>query len=408
MSLKIKETQEFTHESTQEVSEHKKNRNAFKITHTDGNARVGILQTKSGSIETPFFMPVVTKATGKHITTDDYNNLGDLHARAVISNSLLLSLRPGTDILQKAGGIHKFMNFKGIVFTDCGGFQSSSTFFEMKTKKGIHFRSPYDNKKVIITPKTIMKIQLEINSDIAMMLDDMTKYGATKDEAKIALINTHRWGEESLKYHNEMKNEYQKQYNSHSPQLLFGIVQGNFYPTLREESAKFINSLDFDGIAIGGVAIGEPLKDMYIAVDSALPHIDKQKIKYVMGLGSPVELLEMINRGIDCFDSIYPTQNARHSSIFTMNGKIYLDKARYSNDFTPIEKDCGCHTCKTYTRAYVNHLIKINEPVAHRLRSIHNQYFLQRLMENVKLAIKEKRFQEFKKEFLNNWEKHKD
>ncbi|MGV8169059.1 MAG: tRNA guanosine(34) transglycosylase Tgt [Candidatus Nanoarchaeia archaeon] len=377
--------------------------NPFRITHTDGNARVGILKTKSGEIETPFFMPVVTKATGKHITTDDYNQLGDLHARAVICNSLLLSLRPGVDIMQKAGGIHKFMNYRGIVFTDCGGFQSSSAFFEMKTKKGIHFRSPYDKKKVIITPKTIMKIQLEINSDIAMMLDDMTKYGVTEAEAEDAMYNTHRWGEESLKHHKEMKEEYQKQYQSKSPQLLFGIVQGNFYPKLREESAKFINSLDFDGVAIGGVAIGEPLKDMYVAVDSALPFIDKKKIKYVMGLGSPRELLEMIDRGIDCFDSIYPTQNARHSSIFTKKGKIYLDKAKHANDFTPIEPDCGCSTCKTYTKAYLNHLIKINEPVAHRLRSIHNQYFLQRLMEDAKKAIKEKRFQEFKKEFLRHW-----
>ncbi|MGV8162777.1 MAG: tRNA guanosine(34) transglycosylase Tgt [Candidatus Nanoarchaeia archaeon] len=375
----------------------------FKITHTDGNARVGILQTKSGQIETPFFMPVVTKATGKHITTDDYSNLGDLHARAVICNSLLLSLRPGTDVLQKAGGVHNFMNFKGVVFTDCGGFQSSSTFFEMKSKKGIHFRSPYDKKKVIITPKSIMKIQLEVNSDIAMMLDDMTKYGVTEAEAKEAMLNTHRWGEESLKHHKELKEHYKDFYKNKSPQLLFGIVQGNFYPTLREESAKYINSLDFDGVAIGGVAIGEPLKDMYLAVDSALPHIDKKKIKYVMGLGSPRELLEMISRGVDCFDSIYPTQNARHSSIFTMKGKIYLDKAKHAHDFTPIEEGCGCSTCKTYTKAYINHLIKINEPVAHRLRSIHNQYFLQKLMEETKKAIKEKRFEEFKLEFLKYW-----
>jgi queuine tRNA-ribosyltransferase len=295
------------------------------------------------------------------------------------------------------------MNYRGIVFTDCGGFQSSSTFFEMKTKRGIHFRSPYDNKRIIITPKTIMKIQLEINSDIAMMLDDMTKYGVSEEEAKTAMETTHRWGEESLKHHKEMREEYQKQYHSKSPQLLFGIVQGNFYPDLREQSAKFINSLDFDGVAIGGVAIGEPLKDMYVAVDSALPFIDKKKLKYVMGLGSPRELLEMIGRGVDCFDSIYPTQNARHSSIFTMKGKIYLDKEKHSHDFTPIEKDCGCTTCQKYTKAYLNHLIKINEPVAHRLRSIHNQYFLQRLMEEAKKAIKEKRFQEFKKEFLRYW-----
>jgi queuine tRNA-ribosyltransferase len=344
-------------------------------------------------------MPVVTKATGKYITTDDYSHLGDLHAGAVICNSLLLSLRPGTDVLQKAGGIHNFMNFRGVVFTDCGGFQSSSTFFEMKTKKGIHFRSPYDKKKVIITPKSIMKIQLEVDSDIAMMLDDMTSYGVTEEEARTAMENTHRWGEESLKYHKEMKYTYHKT----KPQLIFGIVQGNFYPELRKESAKFINSLDFDGIAIGGVAIGEPLQEMHSAIDNALPYLDKNKMKYVMGLGSPKEILEMIERGIDCFDSIYPTQNARHSSIFTRKGKIYLDKGRHEFDFTPIEKDCGCHTCKTYTKAYIFHLTKISEPAGHRLKSIHNQYFIQRMMNEARDAIKKKRFHEFKAEFMKNW-----
>lgn len=193
--------------------------NPFKITHQDGNARVGILETKSGKIETPFFMPVVTKATGKYITANDYNNLGDINAKAVICNSLLLSLRPGTNVLQKAGGIHKFMNFQGVVFTDCGGFQSSSAFFEMKSKKGIHFRSPYDKKKAIITPKSIMKIQLEVDSDVAMMLDDMTPPGVSEKEARLAMENTHRWGEESLKHHKEMKHEFHKD----KTQLLFGI-----------------------------------------------------------------------------------------------------------------------------------------------------------------------------------------
>jgi queuine tRNA-ribosyltransferase len=377
--------------------------NPFRITHWDGDARVGVLETKSGKIETPFFMPVITKATGKHITTDDYSDLGELHARAVICNSLLLSLRPGTDVLMKAGGIHRFMNFHGVVFTDCGGFQSSSTFFEMKSKRGIHFRSPYDNKKVIITPKGIMKAQLEINSDVAMMLDDMTPYGAGEEESRKAMENTHRWGEESLKHHGEMKEHYMRLHRSKSPQLLFGIVQGNFYPSLREESAKFINSLSFDGVAVGGVAIGEPEEDMYAAVDSALPYIDRKKVRYVMGVGSPKELLEMIGRGVDCFDSIYPTQNARHSSIFTKNGKIYLDKARYAADFTPLDEGCKCKVCRMYTKAYINHLIKIDEPAAHRLRSIHNQHFLQDLMEAAKKAVKDKRFQEFKHEFLKGW-----
>lgn len=399
----------------------------FKIVHEDKNARIGILQTKSGEIETPFFMPVVTKATGKHITTDDYTCLSGMRraehrtlnaepitqntervvaASAVICNSLLLSLRPGTDILNKAGGIHKFMNFKGIVFTDCGGFQSSSSFYEKKTKNGIHFRSPYDKKKVILTPKLAMENQWLIHSDVAMMLDDMTGWKTTKEDAKLALKNTHRWGLESLKEHKKLREEEKTAPSVHnadfqqivSRQLLFGISQGNFYPDLREESAKFLSQYDFDGFAIGGVAIGEPTEEMYTAVDAAIPHLPKDKPRYVMGLGSPLDILKMIAKGVDCFDSIYPTQNARHSSIFTWQGKIYLDKGRYAEDFTPIEEHCSCHTCKTYTKAYIQHLTKIGEPAAHRLKSIHNQYFLQELIEKAKEAIKENKLNELIKE----------
>lgn len=380
---------------------------SFKILYEDGDARVGVLKTKSGEIETPFFMPVVTKATGKYITTDDYSHLGeDLRARGVICNSLLISMRPGVGVIEKFGGVHKFMNFEGVVFTDCGGFQSSSSFFELKSRRGLHFRSPYDNKKIILTPEKIMRIQWSINSDVAMMLDDMSGVGVTYDEAKIAMFNTHKWGEESLKYHKLIRSETNAKEGER--QLLFGISQGNFFSDLREESAKFIDSLDFDGVAIGGVAIGEPKEDMYMAVKSSLPHISKYKIKYIMGLGSPVDLLEMISLGVDCFDSVYPTQNARHSSIFTKNGKIYLDKARYAEDLSPIEEDCMCHACRTYSRAYLHHLIKINEPSAHRLKSIHNQYFLQKLFEDVKQAIKAKRFEEFKDDFIARWNKQEN
>ncbi len=345
----------------------------FELTKSD-DLRKGILRTKSGDIVTPFFMPVVTKATGKHITTDDYNNLGSgVRARAVICNALILSLKPGVDLLEKVGGVHKFMNFDGVVFTDCGGFQSSSTFFEGKSKKGLHFRSPYNNQRIIITPKKIMEIQAKINSDVSMMLDDMSPYGASYEEARKAMENTHRWAVESLEAHKKIWAGKEKR------QLIFGIIQGNFYPDLREESAKFITSLDFDGFAIGGVAIGEPSEKMYEAVSAALPFIPKDKPRYVMGVGSPDDLKKLISMGIDCFDSIYPTQNARHASIFTKAGKIYLDSGKYVDDFTPIEQNCGCHTCQTYTKAYLHHLLKIKEPAVKRLLSIHNQWFLQNL-----------------------------
>ncbi len=362
----------------------------FKITHQDGKARVGKLKTAHGTIETPFFMPVATKATGKYITTDDYKNLP---AKAIISNSFLLSLKPGIETIKEMGGLHTFMNFPKVIFTDCGGFQICRNIYQGKSSKGLHFRSPFDNSEITLTPPKIMDIQLAINSDVAMMLDDMSSYGISKEEAKEAMENTHRWGKESLEFHKKLKKQRK------SKQLLFGIVQGNFYHDLREESAKFINSLGFDGIAIGGVAIGEPKEEMYQAVDAALPFITEDKPRYVMGVGSPLELLELISRGIDCFDSVYPTQNARHNTLFTSTGTICIEKLKYAHDFTSIEPGCGCHTCKNYTKAYLYHLVKIKEPVAMRLKSIHNLFFVLKLVEDAKKAIKENKFAEFKKEF---------
>jgi len=362
----------------------------FQITHQDGSARIGQLTTAHGTIETPFFMPAATKATGKVITTDDYKHI---RIKAIIANALILSLKPGIEIIKKAAGIHQFMNFSGIIFTDCGGFQMSRGIFEEKYKKGLHFRSPYDNSKVIITPKKIMEIELAINSDAAMMLDDMSGYGVSYEEAKLAMENTHRWGKESLEWHQKLKRE------QNSSQLLFGIAQGNFYPELREQSAKFINSLAFDGVAIGGVAIGEPKEKMYQAIDAVLPYIAKEKPRYVMGIGSPKEMLELIGRGIDCFDSVYPTQVGRRGTLFTRQGNVLIEQLKYQDDFSPIEQGCNCYTCNNYTRAYLHHLIKVKEPIVKRFLSIHNLFFIQRMLEEAKEAIKKEKFKEFKDQF---------
>src|SRR3989338_3528340 len=372
----------------------------FTITHQSGNARVGKLKTAHGIIETPFFMPAATKATGKYLTTDDYQKAG---VKALISNALILSFKPGIETVKQLSGLHKFMNFKGVIFTDCGGFQMSRGIFQSKSKKGLHFRNPFDNSKVAITPQKIMNIELTLGSDVAMMLDDMSGYGVSKEEARTAMENTHRWGKESLLWHQKLKPD-----SAHPKQLLFGIVQGNFYPDLREESAKFINSLDFDGIAIGGVAIGEPKKDMYAAVDAALPFITKDKPRYVMGVGSPEELLELIGRGIDCFDSVYPTQNARHGTLFTSKGRISIGRLEYQHDFTPIDTNCKCHTCQHFTKAYLHHLIKLEEPAGKRLMSIHNLHFVLQLVEKAKENIKEGTFAEFKDEFLQKWNSKKE
>ncbi len=372
---------------------------SFKITHTDGQARIGQLNTAHGVIETPFFMPAATKATGKVITTDDYNQI---NIKAIIANSLILSLKPGIEVITKAGGLHQFMNFPGIIFTDCGGFQMSRQIFEMKSKKGLHFRNPYNNSKVVITPPKIMEIQIAINSDVAMMLDDMPNWGVSYEQAKISLENTHRWGKESLKWHQELKKKKSSQ------QLLFGIVQGNFFPDLRAESAKFINSLNFDGMAIGGVAIGEPKEKMYEAVDAALPYLTENKPRYVMGVGSPVELLELISRGIDCFDSVYPTQVARRGTLFTKAGYLVINQVKNQDDFQPVELSCNCHTCQNYSRAYLHHLLKINEPIGKRLVSIHNLFFIQQLIEQAKQAIKEKRFTTFKEIVISKFKPTKN
>lgn len=372
---------------------------SFTITHQNGNARAGILKTAHGSIETPFFMPAATKATGKYITTDDYREAG---VKGLISNALILSFKPGIETVKQLSGLHSFMNFKGVIFTDCGGFQMCRNIFQTKSKKGLHFRNPFNNSPVVITPQKIMNIELTLGSDVAMMLDDMSGYGVSKEEARIAMENTHRWGKESLHWHQKLKSDSQ-----HPKQLLFGIVQGNFYSELREESAKYINSLDFDGIAIGGVAIGEPKEDMYSAVDAALPFISLHKPRYVMGVGSPEELLELINRGIDCFDSVYPTQNARHGTLFTSNGKISIGGLKYQHDINPIDNNCKCHTCQTYTKAYLHHLTKIKEPIAKRLMSIHNLHFVLQLVEKAKESIKKGTFTEFKEEFLSKWKSSK-
>ncbi|MBW3015376.1 tRNA guanosine(34) transglycosylase Tgt [Candidatus Woesearchaeota archaeon] len=357
----------------------------FKIKAESGSARLGQLKTKSGRFETPFFMPAATMATGKCISTDDYDSIG---LRNLICNALVLSMSPGVDVVGEVGGIHKFMKFDGCIFTDCGGFQMSRSMFKAKTKKGLHFESPFSGKKHVITPERIMRIHEMIGSDVAMALDDMAPYGANREVYISALKNTHKWMELSKKYHTDDK------------QLLFGIVQGGFQMDLRRISAHFINGLDFDGVAIGGLAIGEPAEEMYRVLNNVLPIIDKEKPRYVMGLGSPRDIVEAVGMGIDCFDSVYPTKNGRNGTLFTDSGNIDITKTRYAKDNKPIDPECGCFVCKNFSRAYMHHLMKIKEPVGKRYRSYHNLWYMQRLIERIREAIKEDRFEQFKKEFF--------
>ncbi|MAE13818.1 tRNA guanosine(34) transglycosylase Tgt [Candidatus Woesearchaeota archaeon] len=361
---------------------------SFEITAKDGSARVGRLKTAHGWIETPFFMPVATRGTGKYLTPNDYK---EIESPAIICNSYLLSCRPGIEIIEKAGGIHGFMNYSGVITTDCGGFQVSRKFHQQTTRRGIHFKDPFFCKNDFITPGHIMEIQNTIGADIVMGLDDMPLYGASLEEVQKSMENTHRWMAESKKAHKR------------EGQLLFGICQGGFFQETREESAKVINSMGFDGNAIGGIAIGEPREDMYHAIKWALPHLDEDKPRYLMGVGSPVDVVECVSRGIDFFDSVYPTQSGRHNTLYTSKGKLYIDGAVYRDDLGPIDSSCGCHACKNYSRAYIHHLIKIKEPMAKRLKSIHNLFFMRELMDGIRKAIREGRLSAFKKEIVKRF-----
>jgi queuine tRNA-ribosyltransferase len=281
------------------------------------------------------------------------------------------------------------MNFKNAIFTDSGGFQKiKDSFYIKSTDKGIHLRSPFDGKKILLTPKLCMKIQNTINSDVAMVIDEMPLPNQSRKEVELAVKRTHRWAKECLKHHKNKK------------QLLFGIAQGGLYPDLREISAKFISALKFDGVAFGGLAIGEPEQKTYKMINSQVRHFPEDKVRYLMGVGSPRQLINAIAAGADCFDSTFPTQNARHATLFTSKGKLKIKNAKYKNDLRPIDKNCNCYVCKNYSRSHLRHLMKMQEPNGLRYCTYHNIYFINNLMKQIRKAIKEKRFEKFRKSFL--------
>jgi len=367
----------------------------FTISHRDKKtkARVGVLRTKSGKIETPFFMPVATKTAVKHISACD---LHKMKANAVISNAFVLFLRPGTELIKKMGGIAKFMSFNGIVFTDSGGFQMYSPRLYVGSKEdGVTFRNPYTKQKLFITPEKDMEIQLDLGSDVAMCLDSMPLISENKKSVAEAVRKTFVWARKCKIHHEKL----QKNLGKGKKQLLFGIIQGGIHKNLRERSAKEIVSLNFDGYSIGGLALGEPKSDEYKMIDVAKSIIPEKKPVYLMGAGDPLELLEAILRGCDIFDSRFPTQNARRGAIFTSEGRINLTGASFKEDNGPIDKNCSCFVCKNYSRAYIRHLLIQEEGAGLRLASYHNLHYLQRLMEESKKAIKSGKFREFLADF---------
>lgn len=356
---------------------------------TTTKARTGVLKTAHGEIQTPIFMPVGTQASVKTLSSED---LKGCNAQIILGNTYHLNLRPGMDIIKKAGGLHKFMNWDRPILTDSGGYQvfSLSTLRKMKTD-GVEFRSHLDGSKIFLGPKEAMQIQADLNSDIAMVFDECIPYPASREYAKNSIKTTLRWEKECKDIHNVKH------------QLLFGITQGGVYRDLREECTKALIDMNFDGYAIGGLSVGEPEKDMYETADYSTDILPKDKPRYVMGCGTPENLLNCIELGIDMFDCVMPTRNARNGSAFTWNGKVVVRNSMYKEDFSPLDHNCDCYTCRNYSRAYIRHLFKSEEILALRLITYHNIYFYLKFVERIRDAINKDIFAQFKRDFLDNY-----
>ncbi len=367
----------------------------FKLIKKNGKARLGQLVTKSGTVETPFFMPVATKLSVKQFSTLDLKEIGN---EVIISNAFVLYLRPGDEMIKKLGGIKKLMNYHGINFSDSGGFQMYSKNFLIETSdKGVLFKSPFDGTRHFVTPEKDMEIQLNIGSDVAMCLDVMPNFhGVEKEEIKEAVRKTTLWAERCKIHHDKLQSKL-KQKNR---QLLFGISQGGIHPDLRKKSIKDLIKFDFDGYSVGGLGMGEPKKDQAKMVSLQRKIIPENKPLYLMGIGSPVEIIEAVSRGADIFDSRFPTQNARRGTILTSEGRLRLKRKMHEFDTLPLDKNCDCMTCKNYTRAYLRYLLVQKEGNGYRLVTYHNLYYLMRLMERIRESIKQGTFSKLKKEIL--------
>jgi len=354
-------------------------------------ARIGEIITPHGKISTPCFMPVATLGAVKTLSKEELESLG---AEIILSNAYHLYLRPGDKLIKKLGGLHNFINWPGPILTDSGGFQVFSLAKLRKVSdKGVEFSSHLDGSKHFFTPEKSIRIQNNLGADIIMAFDECAPYPCDYEYARKAMIRTHQWAIECKKYHHK-KN-----------QALFGIIQGGTYQDLREESSRFIVRQNFPGIAIGGVSVGEPRQLMYKVLEWCEPLIPKEKPRYLMGVGEPVDLIESIERGIDMFDCALPTRIARNGAVYTKNGRINLRNSRFKKDPLPIEKDCLCYTCQNYSRAYIRHLINEKEILGIRLTTIHNLYFIFNLINDIKKAIYQGKFLEFKKKFIHNFNK---
>lgn len=352
-------------------------------------ARYGILHTPHGDVEVPMFMPVGTLATVKTLSPEELKECG---SGVILANTYHLSLRPGADLVQKAGGLHKFMNYDGPILTDSGGFQVFSLSENRKiTEEGVTFKNHLNGAKLFFSPEIAIGIEEKLGADIIMSFDECPPYPVTYEYMKNSVERTLRWAKRGKEAHKR------------EDQALFGIVQGGEFASLRRYCAEELAKMDFPGYSIGGTSIGEPKEVMFKMVKDTVPYLPQDKPRYLMGVGSIDYILEGIAMGVDMFDCVLPTRIARHGALMTSTGRVNIRDQKYEEDFTPLDAECDCYTCKNYTKAYLRHLYKCDESFGKRLLSIHNIRFLIKMMEEARIAIQEDRFGDFKEEFLTKF-----
>ncbi|MBT8141614.1 MAG: tRNA guanosine(34) transglycosylase Tgt [Gammaproteobacteria bacterium] len=361
----------------------------FNLITNDELARRGQLQFKRGVIDTPAFMPVGTYGSVKGLSPEEVAASG---AQVLLGNTFHLMLRPGSDVVKAHGSLHNFMHWEKPILTDSGGFQVWSL-AEMRkiTEEGASFRSPVNGDKIMLSPERSMQVQLDLGSDIVMIFDECTPYPATEKQARDSMQLSLRWARRS-------RDSYD-QYQTNSDAALFGIVQGGMYPELRRESLHGLGEIGFDGYALGGLSVGETEEECHMILDAIANEMPADKPRYLMGVGTPEDLVEAVSRGIDMFDCVMPTRNARNGYLFTRHGVLKIRNARYERDNLPIDPECSCYTCQNYSRAYLRHLDKCREMLGPRLNTIHNLHYYQTLMRDMRNAIESGQFADFKKNF---------
>ncbi|MDX1823543.1 MAG: tRNA guanosine(34) transglycosylase Tgt [Thiohalomonadales bacterium] len=357
----------------------------FQLLETDETARRGRLTFDRGTVETPVFMPVGTYGTVKAMTPEELREVG---SEIILGNTFHLMLRPGTEIIQAHGDLHDFMHWEGPILTDSGGFQVWSLGDLRKiTEEGVRFRSPVDGREVFLGPEESIAVQHALGADIIMIFDECTPYPATEPQARDSMELSLRWATRS------------KQAHADHPSALFGIVQGGMYPQLREISLNGLTQIGFDGYAIGGLSVGEPKTEMLHILDNLIPQMPVHKPRYLMGVGTPEDLVEAVRRGVDMFDCVMPTRNARNGYLFTSTGMLRIRNSQYQLDIRPLDETCNCYTCRNYSRAYLRHLDKTGEILGSRLNTIHNLYYYQTLMKGLRDAIEQHNLAEFVADF---------